>query len=71
MDLRSIEFNGEHVEKWFDCLNDDMAFGTAGDAFCSLWCYLHGADSWAANPDVACLQFRVVKENIDRIKEAA
>jgi hypothetical protein len=31
-----------------------------------LWTSLHGADSWAANPKVVAITFRVVRGNIDR-----
>lgn len=43
----------------------------AVDSYKALWESLHGAGAWRANPDVVALTFRVVKENIDRIKEAA
>lgn len=35
------------------------------DAFRSLWNSLHGPDAWAANPWVAALTFRVIRDNID------
>jgi len=40
-----------------------MAWGS----YRSLWESLHGEESWAENPDVVALSFRVVRENIDRI----
>lgn len=37
-----------------------------------LWTWLHGKESWGANPEVVCLTFRPVLANIDTIaKEAA
>ena len=38
-------------------------------AYAWLWDSLHGEDAWAANPEVVALTFRVIRENIDRIKE--
>lgn len=35
--------------------------------FALLWEHLHGIRSWAANPEVVALSFRVVKSNIDRL----
>lgn len=49
-----------------DYLNDDGEFGRAVWSYESLWKALHGADSWAANPDVLVLTFRVERGNIDR-----
>jgi hypothetical protein len=39
--------------------------------FAQLWDSLHGVGAFDASPEVVALTFRVVKENIDRIKEAA
>ena len=44
---------------------------SAGVCFANLWSYIHGRESWNANPEVVALTFRVVKDNIDRIKETA
>lgn len=33
-----------------------------------LWRHLHGADSWAENPSVVALTFRILRGNIDRIQ---
>lgn len=35
--------------------------------FKSLWIALHGEESWASNPEVVALTFRVIKSNIDRV----
>jgi hypothetical protein len=40
-------------------------------SFMTLWDSIHGPDGWTSNPEVVALTFRVVRENIDRIKEAA
>lgn len=37
--------------------------------FEAIWRQIHGAESWDANPEVVALTFRVIRENIDRIKE--
>lgn len=37
------------------------------ESYRSLWASLHGAESWAANPEVVVIDFSVVAENIDRI----
>ena len=39
--------------------------GGARDAFEHLWRSLHGPESWAANPEVVALTFRIVRANID------
>lgn len=43
---------------------------SAGLVFEKLWASIHGPESLDANPEVVAITFRVVKENIDRIKEA-
>ena len=40
-------------------------------SFRDLWNDLHGDGSWQANPEVVAVTFRVIKANIDAIKEAA
>lgn len=45
--------------------------GSACEAFERLWCSLHGADSWAANPEVVALTFKVALRNIDAPADAA
>lgn len=42
-----------------------------GVAFKHLWKKLHGEESWEANPEVICLTFKTIKQNIDAMKEAA
>lgn len=44
-------------------------YSSAVDAYQDLWESLHGVDSWAANPDVLVLTFRVEPTNIDRLAE--
>lgn len=44
---------------------------TARDAFKMLWETLHGPDSWAANPFVVALTFRVERGNIDTLSREA
>ena len=39
--------------------------------FANLWRSIHGPAAWDANPWVCAISFRVVKSNIDAIKEAA
>ncbi len=39
--------------------------------FTDLWISLHGAASWANNPEVVAISFRAVKANIDSVAEAA
>lgn len=36
-------------------------------SFESLWCSLHGAESWAANPEVVAISFTVHRCNIDAL----
>ncbi len=50
----------------FNELSDDPR-----KAFRWLWGSLHGADAWAANPEVVALTFTVHKTNIDAMKVAA
>jgi len=38
-------------------------------AFAELWCRIHGREAWDANPEVVAIRFRVVKANIDAVKE--
>lgn len=56
----------------FHCGYDDEGEITCKSpvtAYAWLWDSLHWEGAWMANPDVVALTFRVVKENIDRIKE--
>ena len=41
------------------------------EPFADLWCSLHGADAWSANPWVAALTFTVTHTNIDAQATAA
>jgi hypothetical protein len=43
----------------------------ARSSFARLWRDLHGKEAWDANPEVVALSFRVYKQNIDAMKEAA
>ncbi|OCP36765.1 hypothetical protein [Ensifer sp. LC163] len=45
--------------------------GVYREGYAELWNEINGAGSWEANPWVAAYTFRVIKENIDQIKEAA
>lgn len=51
-------------ERWRDYLSDDVtppvSFSRASNSFWSLWGAINGADSWAANPWVWVLSFKVV-----------
>lgn len=62
-------WSGDWFETGFGCIPSTNV--PARTQFAGLWKQLHGPDAWEANPDVVALTFRVVKENIDRIKEAA
>lgn len=44
---------------------------TAIKYFGDLWRSLHGAESWDSNPEVVAMTFRVIKENIDNVRNAA
>ncbi|GJD63788.1 hypothetical protein [Methylobacterium frigidaeris] len=46
-------------------------YGSSLKAFQHLWETLHGPDSWAANPWVAAISFRVTPANIDTLPEQA
>lgn len=37
-------------------------------AYARLWAALHGAESWLSNPEVVALTFRVIQENINRVR---
>lgn len=39
---------------------------TFKSSFCTLWCELHGDDSWRSNPEVVAITFKVEKRNIDK-----
>lgn len=39
--------------------------------FANLWISLHGNASWNADPWVVAIRFRVIKANVDQLKEAA
>lgn len=39
--------------------------------FCHIWGEINGIESWDANPWVAAYTFRVIKQNVDQIKEVA
>lgn len=43
----------------------------APDVYKELWTYLHGAESWASNPEVVAISFEVHQTNIDALKVAA
>ncbi len=40
---------------------------TAAEVYALLWDHLHGAGSWAENPDVLALTFHVIAGNIDQV----
>jgi hypothetical protein len=63
--------HGDAMEE--GCPFPNMASGENPiDWFRALWTVIHGAGSWAANPFVAAISFRVVKANIDTLaKESA
>lgn len=41
------------------------------EGFIHLWQSLHGPGSWDDNPWVVAIRFRVIKANVDQLKEAA
>lgn len=49
----------------------DIALGTARTAFGNFWVYLHGYDSWDANPEVVALTFKPHLVNIDKMQAEA
>lgn len=38
--------------------------------FRALWCKLHGDESWEENPEIVCLSFKVIPENVDALAAA-
>ena len=46
-------------------------YGTPRTWFRELWCRLHGAESWDANPEVVALTFKVWDRSIAAMKAAA
>lgn len=40
-------------------------------AFSALWWSLHGIGAWALNPEVVAISFKVQRQNIDELAEAA
>lgn len=51
---------------WSD---DAYCYETPAYAFRALWISLHGETSWADNPDVVVISFRVHNQNIDTFKQ--
>lgn len=54
----------DHDDALQEGASDDHGPGTMF-GFISIWKRLHGPDSWSSNPEVVCLSFRVLKQNID------
>lgn len=59
---------------WYDYEKERLEDGTPGwmttdprRSFGSLWRWLHGAESWASNPEVVAISFAVHKCNIDNL----
>ncbi len=73
-DIPTLDVRAEGVEvRQFALFGADAAERQKISAqhFRSLWEELHGAGSWDANPELVALSFRVHKQNIDAMKEAA
>jgi hypothetical protein len=49
--------------------SDGWRYPTPRKAFSDLWDSIHGEKAWEANPFVAAISFRVIKSNIDSVKE--
>lgn len=63
---------GDAAGFWFagpDYKPDDVFGDGSVECYQRLWESLHGKDAWDANPEVVAITFRVVRENIDRVKE--
>lgn len=60
-----------------DAIAEGTPEGTIGSipsriaGFADYWALLHGQNSWAANPFVAAISFRVIKANIDSLPQKA
>lgn len=54
-------------DHWRDYGADPLPLPSPVESYRSLWISLHGPVSWAANPEVIALTFRVERGNIDRI----
>jgi hypothetical protein len=67
------EVPNSHGTIWHNGMTDPLHGWTRDPthAFRDLWIAIHGPESWGANPEVVAISFKVIKENIDRIKEAA
>jgi hypothetical protein len=68
-------FRGKATGRIFESLGSMRAHGSewsnARDWYADLWESLHGEASWAANPWVAAVSFRLVKSNIDVLDRAS
>ncbi|OOG75587.1 hypothetical protein B0E45_01265 [Sinorhizobium sp. A49] len=51
--------------------NDKVMNPAAKGNYRTLWDHINGAGAWTANPWVVAYTFRVIRQNIDQIKEAA
>lgn len=63
--------DGWHSDSAEAAKGPDYCLSTARFAFANLWGSLHGAGSWAANPEVVALTFTVHQHNIDTTERAA
>jgi hypothetical protein len=66
-DARAEGVSPKHAGVDADC-NPIKTYRTG---FIHTWRHINGDDSWAANPEVVAVTFRVIKANIEQLKEAA
>ena len=64
---------GTGVPRWrnYEGTGASAWFFDSRQSFASLWRTLHGPDSWAANPEVVAISFRVIRANIDSAEARA
>jgi hypothetical protein len=58
----------KHAGWWIASAKPDICSAvSAKEAFKKFWKYLHGPESWDANPEVVAISFDVHKCNIDQV----
>lgn len=65
-----LSIGGRNLRRWFNGLDDGAAYTSPRAAYEALWCHLHGANSWSANPLVIVTAFAVHLCNIDKMEPA-